>query len=163
MPTGRPYTYNCLDFDAMCELYFEQCDDKTVEVYNKKAEEVKTISQPEPYLKSGLALHLGLCTETMRLYSKDKDSPFFAIIKRSYDRIQNNLEMRAIVNKNQAVGCLFNLKCNHGMVETSKLDVTANVDVEAKIRAEVEQELLGKKLENVGSSSHAERILEERS
>lgn len=125
MAIGRKPKYNnCLDFDGMCESYFEKCDDRVVEKWDSKAEAKVEVSQPEPYLKSGLALYLEVCTETMRRYSMDENSPFCAIIKRAYDRIQNGLEMRAIVEKNQAVGCLFNLKCNHGMVETNRTEHT---------------------------------------
>ena len=123
---GRPPKYNnCLDFDGMCEAYFEACDDSGF-----VGENGKKVSFPEPYLKSGLALFLELTTESMRLYSKDKDSPFFAIIKRNYDRIQNDLEKRAIMQGKQAVGCLFNLKCNFGMVEPNRLEVKQTVSFE---------------------------------
>lgn len=105
---GRHPKYNnCIDFDGKCEMYFEECDAR---------------DPKRPYLKSGLALYLGVCTETMRLYSKNKKSMFFAIIKRCYDRIQNDLEERAIIYREQAVGCLFNLKANHGMSETQNIN-----------------------------------------
>jgi hypothetical protein len=119
-----------MDFDAMCEAYFEKCDDRVVEKWDSKAETVIGVSQPEPYLKSGLALYLEVTTQTMLAYSKDKDGPFSSIIKRAYDRIQNDLEMRAIVNNKQAVGCLFNLKCNHGMIEANRLEVKQTISFE---------------------------------
>jgi len=113
----KPKYNNCIDFDGMCEAYFEECDDNTF------FDGTNYIPFPEPYLKSGLALFLELTTESLRLYSKDKDSPFFAIIKRNYDRIQNDLEKRAIMHGKQAVGCLFNLKCNFNMIEASRIVV----------------------------------------
>lgn len=120
----KPKYNNCIDFDGMCEAYFEECDENTF------FDGTNDIPFPEPYLKSGLALFLELTTESLRLYSKDKDSPFFAIIKRNYDRIQNDLEKRSIMQGKQAVGCLFNLKCNFGMVEPNRLEVKQTVSFE---------------------------------
>lgn len=158
MPAGRPPLYNnCIDFDAMCELYFEECDNNILTIDGAE------VVYPEPYLKSGLALFLGITTNTLLVWSKDQNSEFYSIIKRNYDKIQNDLEKRSIMNGKQATGCIFNLKCNFGMVETSKIDMVADIGIEAKIRAQVESELLDKNMEQSGTSSHAERILKKQS
>lgn len=135
--TGRPPQYNnCIDFDSMCELYFESCDDATVKGLSNSGE-LADVPQPEPYLKSGLALFLEITTQTMLVYSKDNDCPFSSIIKRAYDRIQNGLEKRSIMHGKQAVGCLFNLKCNFGMIETTKLEHSTNPDKPMKWEVEI--------------------------
>lgn len=143
MKAGRKPIYrNCLDFDAMCELYFDECDSKDT---------------PEPYLKSGLALFLGLSNETIRAYAADKENQFSAVTKRCFMRIQNDLEKRSILNGKQAVGCLFNLKCNFGMIEASKLEVTGNnggpIETKSKLsieEAEKELKIRGIPIPNIG-------------
>ncbi len=127
MAGGRPPLYNnCMDFAAMCEMYFDECDAVMGTVVDKEGG-VHEVPNPDPYLKSGLAMFLDLSTETLRHYYSTPGSQFSAIIKKAYTRIQNDLEKRAIVyGKQQATGCIFNLKCNHGMIETSKLEVTGD-------------------------------------
>ncbi len=113
---GRTYKYQDSDeFQDKCDEYFRLCDENTV--VNDAGVEV---SRPIPYLKTGLALHLDVSTNTLLRNSKDPDSPIRSIVKKCNTKIKHDLEIRSILNGKQAIGCLFNLKCNHGMIETSK-------------------------------------------
>ena len=109
---GRPLLYNnCMDFAAMCEMYFEECDQRMVDGKVK----------PEPYLVTGLAIFLDLTTDNVLDYSKRDD--FSVIIKKAKQRIAQNLQVISIDQPQKAAGTLFNLKCNHGMIETNKLEL----------------------------------------
>ena len=112
-PGGRPPLYNnCIDFDAMCERYFEE--ESTMMVDGSEIQ--------RPFLVSGLSLYLGMDSDTLLQYGK-KDG-FIGIVKRAKEKISLGLQERSIIKPQQAAGCLFNLKCNHGMKETDRLELT---------------------------------------
>ena len=108
---GRPPLYNnCLDFDAMCEMYFE--DERYIDEQGERS--------AVPYLTTGLSLYLGMDTDTLLLYGTKPG--FIGITKRAKAKISLGLQERSIMEPQQATGCLFNLKCNHKMIEASRVD-----------------------------------------
>ena len=113
---GRPRKYiTCMDLEAMCELYFEEIDRENEERENKK---LKT----KPYTITGLALFLGMDTDSLLDYQKRKD--FSGIVKRYKALVSLDLQERSIMDHKQTTGCIFNLKCNHNMVETKHIELS---------------------------------------
>lgn len=109
---GRPLLYPEPEkLEEKCNGYFEEVDSKNL-----------TEKVARPYLVSGLALFLGMDSDSLLEYAKrDK---FFGIIKRAKEKISLNLQERSIIDPRAAVGCLFNLKCNHGMIEKKHVEVS---------------------------------------
>lgn len=104
---GRPRTW---DPDTQTDEFIQSVED-----YFDKT--------PEPYLLSGLCLHLGITEDTFKNYESVPE--FLGIIKNARLLIKSRLEYGAINAKNP-VGYLFNLKCNHGMSE-KQADININL------------------------------------
>lgn len=98
---GRPPIYNnCLDMDAACELYFEQCDEKA-----------------EPYTIPGLAYALGFCDkETLGEYGARPD--FSRVVKGARLRIESQRAVAVVSTEKNPAGKIFDLKANFGWRDT---------------------------------------------
>lgn len=92
MTAGRKLIYNnCLDLDAACEMYFDECEEKR---------EHPTIS--------GLAFALGIDRRSITNY---QDRPeFFPTIKKAKAFVEKHLEQ--CLFGNSVTGVIFNLKNN---------------------------------------------------
>lgn len=91
MPGGRPPKYNnCLDLDAACELYFDECKDNT------KGPTV-----------TGLALALGF-VDRQSLYDNEKNPEFSCVIKRARTVVEASYE--EALQHNSPTGAIFALK-----------------------------------------------------
>ena len=113
MPGGRPRLYNSAEqMKKDIDKYFEDCDVKD-----------------RPYTMSGLAYALNMDRRSLVNYA-NKDE-FFLTIKSARERVQQQLEENALMNKANSIFTIFNLKNNFGWrdtvevkteEETSKLD-----------------------------------------
>jgi hypothetical protein len=127
MPAGRPPKYNnCIDFDAMVQMYFENCDGRMIVVSQRKDKDGNETpvwaNVPEPYLISGLAQHLDLTLEGLSEYGRKPE--FSAIVKKAKEKVSYGLQLMSIDQPQKATGCIFNLKCNHGFKEAQKIEHT---------------------------------------
>lgn len=104
MAGGRPSKYdNCLDFDAACELYFDEMAEK--EIY-------PTVT--------GLALALGFC-DRQSLYDYENKEEFSCIIKRARLRVENGYEQQ--LQRQSVTGAIFALK-NMGWKDKQEREIT---------------------------------------
>ena len=119
---GRPPLYtNCMDFDAMCELYFESCDlyaepiySKTKVKENNQGEAIPIITgyqvKPKPYTMEKLAEFLGFYDRDSVLnYEKRKIDhiDFAGPIKRARLRICGQVFENGLANKGSAIFAIF--------------------------------------------------------
>ena len=113
MAGGRPRLYNNVDdMQKDIDKYFKEC---------KK--------DNRPFTMSGLANALDMTRQTLVNYSyKDE---FFDTIKKAREKVQQQLEENALMNKTNSIFTIFNLKNNFGWrdeVEVKTEDKTSKLD-----------------------------------
>lgn len=127
---GRPPLYtNAEELENNISEYFDWCDNRIQQVYDKKSGEVIEVINPAPYTMSGLAYFLHMDRDSLLNYSKKKD--FFGTIKAARDRVAQDVENRLMEGGN-AAGAIFNLKNNFGWKDVSQQDGTQKVIVETR-------------------------------
>jgi len=90
---------------------------KAIDEYFKESEEKK-----KPLTISGLAMALGMTTETLRMYAeKDK---FSATVKKSKQIVEEYIEC-LLISGQAAAGSIFWLKNNAGWKDKTETDVTS--------------------------------------
>jgi hypothetical protein len=115
MPAGRPRKFDSPEeMEEGILSYFQKCASRTVNEY----------IHPEPYTILGLCQHLGITRQTF--FDYENRSEFSDTVKRAKEKVALDLTLRSIENKDQVVGCLFQLKCNHGHVETKAIDLKSS-------------------------------------
>ncbi len=126
-PVGRPLLFDNVDeLKEKIDEYFDFCNARTQQVYDKKSGTVLEIINPEPYTMAGLAYTIGIDRKTLYNYSKKDD--FFPTIKRAREKVQTDVERRLM--EGQATGAIFNLKNNFEYVD--KTEVDQNISGELK-------------------------------
>ena len=105
--------------------YFKHCVDGD---NKKKTSEVEVPHIKKPYTMCGLCLYLGICKDTHAEYMNgnhdSKENSFSRILKMSKLKIEaDKLEQATLGNYNTTI-CIFDLKCNHGYIETSRTELT---------------------------------------
>lgn len=124
---GRPPKYKDLKtLEDAIEEYFDFCDNRIQQVYDKKSGEVIEIINPAPYTMSGLAYYLHVDRDTILNYSKK--TKFFGTIKAARDRVALDVENRLMEGGN-AVGAIFNLKNNFGWRDKREEEHSGTVEV----------------------------------
>lgn len=110
---SRPRKYNnCLDLDAACELYFEDCEEK----------------QRHPTI-SGLALALGF--KNRRSITDYKDNKEFShTIKKARLYVESYLENQ--LYSGSVAGVIFNLKNNFGWKDKTEVDTKTDGELTIK-------------------------------
>lgn len=118
---GRPMKYNnCMDFDAMCELYFEQCDEgREVEVYDKTRQTVVKMKQSIPYTVPGLAVSLGFCDKQSLIDYAEREE-FSFTVKKAKARIEQQRNENMLTGDTVAATSIFDLKNNFGWTDRSQ-------------------------------------------
>jgi hypothetical protein len=123
------------DLQGAIDKYFADCDKgEIVEVYCKKAKELVTYIEREPYTVTGLALALGgtsrkqLCKwENGEVEHHDKEAIAKAV-KIAKLRCENYCEKKALKGEGNAAGAIFCLK-NYGWKDRQDVegDMTLNI------------------------------------
>lgn len=86
--------------------------------------------QHRPYTISGLALFLGLSTETLRKYEKEYgDTEYADIIKWAKQRVEEYAE-EGLYDKSKSSGSKFVLQNNFGWADKQDVNKTVNVKLE---------------------------------
>jgi hypothetical protein len=98
------------------------------EVHDIIEEYFATLSDDEVPTMSGLALALGMCTETLRQYGKQEQ--FSATIKKARQRVELGWEKLLMRG---GAGPIFWLKNNAGWKDKSELDTNNNNNNVSKI------------------------------
>lgn len=121
-PNGRPLKYATPELlDKACNDYFAKCD-----------------VNEDPYLVSGLCLHIDLDQSTLWEYGTREK--FSMTVKKAKLRIQNYLERSTLGEKNPT-GAIFNLKCNFGFSEKNTVDINLGGELETTNKNEIEHSL----------------------
>ena len=102
------------DLQAKVNGYFKHC--------------VKDVHRKKPFTMCGLCLYLGICKDTHAEYMNgnhdSKENSFSRVLKMSKLKIEaDKLEQATLGNYNSTI-CIFDLKCNHGYIETSSTELT---------------------------------------
>ena len=131
-PGGRPTKYNQEILDKTNAYYLmyaeaEELIEKNVvtkdadgnEVVAKRWVQNPLIYKP-PYIEE-LSLLLDIDDDTINRWKK-KHPEFYATIKKIV-KLQKVRLLNSTMNKNSNVGAIFQLKCNHDMIETEKRQV----------------------------------------
>lgn len=123
MPAGRPPIFKTPEeMQAKVDEYFESCwMDKVTETTDKNgACTMSTVRyQQRPYTIMGLAMHLGMCRDTLCEYAKNGE--FSDIVKNAKAKVEMFVEESVLWNKN-ATGPIFWLKNHAGY--TDKIEQT---------------------------------------
>ena len=121
MPAGRPVKFtNAEDMQAAVDEYFNKCEEEG---------DIVTVS--------GLAYHLGMATETLRLYGQ-KDE-FFATVKRAKQRVEIFLETR--LYGTSPTGAIFNLKNNFGWKDKTTTEHEGGIEIGSRSIEDIDAEL----------------------
>lgn len=125
---GRPKRFKSVsELDKKIEAYFNRCDSNSIEVYDKKREEVVEMSRPIPYSIEGLCAELEIDRKTLLNYSNDQE--FFHTIKAAKQKIlQNQIEAGLIGTADKTL-TIFLLKNNYEYADKQeiKTDVTQTI------------------------------------
>lgn len=107
MPAGRPPKYNnCMDFDARCELYFEECEESQ-----------------KPFTVAGLVLALDLSHQGFKEYREKPE--FSEVHARAKLRIEDGWS-QLLFSKGASSGAQFALKNHYGWVDKTHTDLTSS-------------------------------------
>lgn len=102
---GRPPKYsNCMDMEAMCQLYFEDADEKGW-----------------PYNITDLAVFLGYCDRHAISEIESRGNHLSAVLKKARSTIEGQRVRGMIDGKSQVVGSIFYLKNAHGYVDKQEV------------------------------------------
>lgn len=118
---GRPAKYNQNKVDRTLQ-YVETCE----------------VNKVVPYVEELIDI-LGVDEATIDNWCASYED-FFHIIKR-LKRVQKVLLMRYSMTKQAAAGSIFQLKVNHGMIETQRTEIDVNHQLKQLSDEELEAEL----------------------
>lgn len=109
--------------------YFNKCDKETSEVYDKKLQEVVTISTPTAYTLEGLCEVLEMEREEFINYEKqdDADQELVEIFRQARMRVQRDHVERALDGKTNVTLAIFVMKNNFGYKDRSEHDASVNL------------------------------------
>ena len=112
LASKNAYYHDPAVLEAAVEGYFQTCEAKD-----------------QPPVVTGLALSLGFNgrQSLFDYLNRPGRSPFADIIKRAKSRIEAHRVTSMLTNKNNVIGCIFDLKCNHGYVEKHVIEADIKV------------------------------------
>ena len=109
--------------------YFNKCDKATSEVYDKKLQEILTVSTPIAYTIEGLCEVLEMDREEFINYEKreETDIELIEIFQQAKIRVQRDHVERALDGKTNATLAIFVMKNNFGYKDRSESDSSINL------------------------------------
>lgn len=126
--SGKPKQWDTSeDLQKDIDKYFKECNERIVEVYDKKQQEVIKIKKPIPYTIEGLCDVLECCRDTLLNYEKQKGyEEYFDTIKKAKNKIQRNKVERGLDGESNPAVTIFDLKNNHNYKDKTESQVTVN-------------------------------------
>lgn len=104
--------------------YFKKCDDNTRQVYDKKTQEVKTVSDPIPYTVEGLCDVLGCSRVTLLNYGKEPGyEEYFSTIEKAKLKVTKNKVEKALSGKYNSTFAIFDLVNNTDYKNTNTTEL----------------------------------------
>ena len=113
------------DLQKDIDKYFEECNNRTVEVYDKNKQSIVSIKKPIPYTIEGLCDILGCERMTLLNYEKQKGyEEYFYTIKKAKNKIQRNKVERGLDGDSNPAVTIFDLKNNHDYKDKTESQIT---------------------------------------
>ena len=104
--------------------YFRICEDNITEVYDKKTQEIKTVSDPIPYTVEGLCNVLGCNRATLLNYSKEPGyEDYFNIIEKAKLKVTQNKVEKTLSGRYNATFAIFDLVNNTDYKNTNTTEI----------------------------------------
>lgn len=125
---GRPFKYtDPAEVQNIIDNYFAECDNHSVQVYDKKRGEVVSMKKPRPYTIEGICVALEIDRKTLLNY--EKGEVLFHTIKKAKEKVLMNLSERALGGENTPAVSIFFLKNNFGFVDKTEVvsETTHNI------------------------------------
>ena len=126
-PAHRPRLFNDTEedikrFNSLVEKYFNDVD---LENYDQSQLESSSKFR-KSYSMGKLALALGMTSET--LYDYEKNPNFSETIKRSRERVREDLQEKALTDRSVASVSIFLLKALHGLRDGNEENKTVIIN-----------------------------------
>lgn len=119
---GRPRKYTKVEImQQKIDAYFKKCETNKQTVLTK-AGEIAEVDAPLPKTILGLALALDCDRHTLQEYEKLPE--FSTTIKKAKAECAQDSILGAMTGRWKEASSIFNLKANHGWIETNKVDHT---------------------------------------
>jgi len=135
---------------ADIDKYFEECDNRVIQVYDKKQQSIVDLIQPMPYTIEGLCDVLDCDRATVLNYQKKPGyEEFFNTIKRAKNKIQRNKIERGLLGEFNPAVTIFDLKNNHDYKEKQEIDHSSKDGSMSPNLANLSNEELEKRLKYV--------------
>ena len=123
---GRPPLYNnCMDLDCMCELYFEDADERGA-----------------PYTVPSLAIFLGFASRHS-VWELGQKQDYSHTIKKALGKIESQRIEAMVSGKGNVAGQIFDLKNNFNYVDKQVIDQSVTDKTDRAIER-AEEEILRK-------------------
>ena len=111
------------ELQSAIDVYFNECDNRVVQVYSKSAQELVSMSSPMPYTIEGLCDVLVCERQTLLNYQKKEGyEEYFDTIKKAKIKIQRNKVERGLIGESNPAVSIFDLKNNHGYKDKTEVD-----------------------------------------
>lgn len=128
---GRPLKFKSVEeLENRIKEYFKECDRwRPVQVVFKW--EVNTVMKQIPYTITGLASFLWTNRQTLINYEEKEE--YFDTIKKAKEKVERDMEERAMMWENNATMSIFSLKNNFDWKDKSEVDETIKWDFTVKL------------------------------
>lgn len=128
---GRPLKFKSVEeLENRIKEYFKECDRwRPVQVVFKW--EVNTVMKQIPYTITGLASFLWTNRQTLINYEEKEE--YFDTVKRAKEKVERDMEERAMMWENNATMSIFSLKNNFDWKDKSEVDETIKWDFTVKL------------------------------
>jgi hypothetical protein len=122
---GRPKKWNTAsELQDAINTYFQECDERIIQVYDKTTQSVKNINKPIPYTIEGLCEILDCGRSSLLRYEKEKGyEEFWHTIKKAKLKIQRNKLERGLSGESNPAVTIFDLKNNHLYKDKTEQDL----------------------------------------
>jgi len=126
MPAGQPMKFKSPEeMQAAIDEYFDYCDNRIKQVYDKNSGTVIEVLHPAPYTILGLCRVLEIDRKTLLNYEKRTGyEEFFHTVKKAKAKIAEDVEKRSF--EGSPAGAIFNLKNNFGYKDKTEQDHNHN-------------------------------------
>ncbi|MFZ7127548.1 MAG: terminase small subunit [Desulfobacterales bacterium] len=133
---GRPAKYdNCLDLQAMCEMYLEHCNEgEEIEKWSSKKGESVKIRQKIPPTKPGLAVFLGYSS---RHSLKDllNNPDFSPTLRRIFTHIENDKLVGMLMGRYNVTAGVFDLTNNADYRQRTEQEINNRLGLDELLHA----------------------------
>lgn len=119
--------------NADIQKYFNECDNNTIEVYDKIRQQVIEIKRQIPYTIEGLCEVLDCDRATLLNYEKKEGyEEYFNTIKKAKIKIQRNKLERGLQGDSNPAVTIFDLKNNHDYKDKTETEHSGEVNINPK-------------------------------